>query len=317
MSGKNVAASVRQRLLNLSRSTGEDFQLLLTRYAIERLLYRLAASEYAGRFVLKGAMLFALWTGEMHRPTRDLDLLGFGDGSEAELANVFRSLCSAAVADDGLMFAADTVGVEPIREDQENGGRRVTFVARLGSARVDLQVDVGFGDAITPRAESVTYPTLLGMDAPRLRAYPRETVVAEKLEAMVKLGFTNSRMKDFYDLAVMARTFSFTGSLLRDAIAATFARRGTALPTVPPVALTEAFAKDGAKHKQWSAFRTRSGLVGKVGGLGEVVAELTAFLTAPLAAAATDAGFVLTWKAGGPWDVGGGHVDPTQPGSGK
>jgi predicted nucleotidyltransferase component of viral defense system len=304
MSGRNVAASVRQRLLNLSRTTGEDFQLLLTRYAVERLLYRLAGSEYAGRFVLKGAMLFALWTGEMHRPTRDLDLLGFGDDSEAELANVFRSLCSAAVTDDGMTFAPETVRVEPIREDQEYGGRRVTFVARLGAARVDLQVDVGFGDAITPRAESVTYPTLLGMDAPRLRAYPRETVVAEKLEAMVKLGLSNSRMKDFYDVRVMAHTFPFTGSTLRDAIVATFSRRRTAIPIAPPVALTEAFAQDEAKQKQWSAFRTRNRLVEKVGGLGEVVAELTAFLTPPLAAAAGGVGFGLIWKAGGPWETG-------------
>jgi Nucleotidyl transferase AbiEii toxin, Type IV TA system len=196
-------------------------------------------------------MLFVLWTGEMHRPTRDLDLLGFGDGSAEELARVFRSLCSAALPDDGLTFSADTVNVEPIREDQEYGGQRVTMVVQLGSARVSLQVDVGFGDAITPGAESVTYPTILGMDPPRLRAYPRETVVAEKLEALVKLGLTNSRMKDFYDLAIMARTFPFTGSVLRDVIVATFTRRGTALPSTSPVALTGAFPKDQTKGKQW------------------------------------------------------------------
>jgi predicted nucleotidyltransferase component of viral defense system len=289
MSGKNVAASVRQRLLNLSRKTGEDFQLLLTRYAVERLLYRLAESEYAASFVLKGAMLFALWTGEMHRPTRDLDLLGFGDGSERELTNVFRSLCSTVVTDDGLTFSADTVNVEPIREDQEYGGQRVHMVVQLGSARVDLQVDVGFRDAITPRPEPVTYPTILGMDPPRLRAYPRETVVAEKLEAMVKLGLTNSRMKDFYDLAIMARTFPFTGPVLRDAIEATFTRRGTAMPTTPPVALTEAFGSDETKQKQWQAFHRRSSVAEKVGDLRRVVAELAAFLGQPLAAAPSGA----------------------------
>jgi predicted nucleotidyltransferase component of viral defense system len=301
MSGKNVAASVRQRLLNLSRTTGEDFQLLITRYAIERLLYRLGESEYATRFVLKGAMLFALWTGEMHRPTRDLDLLGSGDGSEGELTKVFRSLCSAAIADDGLAFSADTVSVEPIRENQDYGGQRVTLIVQLGSARVDLQIDVGFGDAITPRAESVEYPTLLGMAPPRLRAYPRETVIAEKLEAMVKLGLTNSRMKDFYDLTIMGRTFPFTGPVLRDAIAATFKRRGTEFPATLPVALTEAFAKDEAKRRQWQAFRKRSGVAEKVGGLEDVVAELAAFLSPPLAAAAVGREFPLSWEAGGPW----------------
>lgn len=302
MSGKNVAASVKQRLLNLSRKTGEDFQLLLTRYAVERLLFRLAESEYANRFVLKGAMLFALWTGEMHRPTRDLDLLGFGDGSQERLAEAFRALCSAQVADDGLVFSPETVNVEPIREDQEYGGQRATLVAKLGSARVDLQVDVGFGDVITPRAEEVEYPTLLGMDPPRLRAYPRETVVAEKLEAMVKLGLTNSRMKDFYDVVVMARSFPFTGQVLRDAIAATFTRRGTAVPNAAPVALTAVFAQDASKRTQWTAFRKRSGLADKIGELDEVVAELAAFLSPPLGAAASAEGFALSWKAGGPWE---------------
>jgi len=230
MSGKNVAASVRQRLLNRSRQTGEDFQLLFTRYAIERLLFRLAASEHRDAFVLKGAMLFALWTGEMHRPTRDLDLLGFGDSGEGRLRAVFETLCGVAVMDDGLTFAADSVAVEPIREDQEYGGQRVTVAVTLGQPRIVLQVDVGFGDAVTPAAEEVEYPTLLGMEPPRLRAYPKETVVAEKLEAMVKLGLANTRMKDFYDVLVMARTFPFDGDTLRRAITATFARRGTAVP---------------------------------------------------------------------------------------
>jgi hypothetical protein len=179
MSGKNVAASVRQRLLNRSRKTGEDFQLLLTRYAMERLLYRLGESEYAARFVLKGAMLFAPWTGQMHRPTRDLDLLGFGDPSGQGLTEVFRSLCSAGGPEDGLVFSSDTVAVQPIREEQEYGGQRVTLMVQLGNARVDLQIDVGFGDVITPAAEPVTYPPLLDLPAPRLRAYPRETVVAD------------------------------------------------------------------------------------------------------------------------------------------
>ncbi len=301
MNGRNVAASIRQRILNVSHKTGEDFQLLLNRYAIERLLFRLGESEYSNRFVLKGAMLFALWTGEMHRPTRDLDLLGFGDATAEELARVFHSLCTRAVADDGLVFDRDTVHVEPIREDQEYGGQRLTLLARLGTARVNLQVDIGFGDAITPKAELVSYPTILEMEPPRLRAYPRETVVAEKLEAMVKLGMANSRMKDFYDVFIIARTFQFHGSVLQDAIAATFARRGTAIPGEAPLALTEEFARDASKQKQWQAFTRRSGLGEKVGELEEVVAVLATFLSEPLSELVEGREFSLLWKAGGPW----------------
>ena len=303
MSGKNVAASVRQRLLNLSRSSGEDFQLLLTRYGVERLLFRLGASEFVDQFVLKGAMLFTVWTGHLHRPTRDLDLLGFGDPDAGRLLAVFRSLCAAAGPDDGLVFAADSVEVRPIREEQEYGGQRVTFVARLGSARVDYQVDVGFGDAVTPAAERIEFPTLLGTERPRLRAYPRETVVAEKCEAMVSLGLANSRMKDFYDLVVLARAFSFEGSVLVEAVRATFARRKTAIPVALPVGLTDQFTSDDAKRRQWAAFRKRGGPeVGKmVGELDSVVAELRAFLGPLLAAAAAGGPSPARWPAGGPW----------------
>jgi predicted nucleotidyltransferase component of viral defense system len=298
---KNADHSVRERLLNLSRKSGEDFQLLLTRYAVERLLFRLARSEYRDSFVLKGAMLFALWTGEMHRPTRDVDFLGFGDASQEHLGEVFRSLCTVSVDDDGLTFNGETVTVEAIREDQEYGGQRVKFTANLGQARVVVQVDVGFGDAVTPAPEEVEYPTLLGMDPPKLRAYPKETVVAEKLDALVKLGVANSRMKDFYDLVVIARTFAFEGDQLRAAITATFERRGTPLPKEPPRALTDAFAKDNSKAKQWKAFCQRSGLEERVGDLPSVVAELGAFLIAPLAAGAAIRSFAASWPPGGPW----------------
>jgi Nucleotidyl transferase AbiEii toxin, Type IV TA system len=164
---KDTAASVRQRLLNLSRRSGEDFQRVLTRYGMERLLDRLSRSEHAPWFVLKGALLFTLWTGELLRPTRDLDLLGFGESSAEGVTEVFQSLCALEVADDGLVFSAETVAVEPIREDQEYGGQPVKLEGRLGRARIDLQVDIGFGDAITPKAEAVEYPTLLGIEPPR------------------------------------------------------------------------------------------------------------------------------------------------------
>lgn len=301
MSGMNIAHSVRQRLLNLSKKSGEDFQVLLIRYAVERLLYRLARSEHRDHFVLKGALLFALWTGEMHRPTRDLDLLGLGDGGAERLAQVFSSLCELAVDDDGLQFDSATVVVEAIREDQEYGGQRVNFNAQLEQAQIKLQVDVGFGDAVTPGVEEVEYPTLLGTDPLRLRAYPKETVVAEKLEAMVKLGMVNSRMKDFYDLVVVARTFSFEGEQLRQALVATFSRRKTDLPSVLPVALTAAFAADNSKARQWKAFCKRSGLKDMAGELDSVVKGLSSFLLPVLLSARRGEPLKSKWSPGGPW----------------
>lgn len=211
-SPKDIGASVRARLLRLARERGEDFQLVLTRYANERLLYRLATSGHASRFVLKGAALFTIWTGEPHRATRDVDLLGFGDPSEDHLRAVFADILAVEVDDDGVRFDESTLDVGPIREEQDYGGVRVVLIAQVTNAKVRLQVDVGFGDAITPDAMNVDFPPLLDFPAPNLRAYPRETVVAEKLEAMVKLGQANSRMKDFYDLAVLSQTFAFEES---------------------------------------------------------------------------------------------------------
>jgi hypothetical protein len=246
-------------------------------------------------------MLFALWTGRMHRPTRDLDLLGYGESSDSSLLSVFRELCQATDQDDALNFRSESVSVEPIREEQEYGGQRVRIDVRLGNARIDLQVDVGFGDAITPAPQVVEYPTLLGMPAPELRAYPPETVVAEKLQAMVQLGMANSRMKDFFDLWIMGRVFSFDGNTLRSAIAATFSRRKTELPSTVPVALTATFSNDEAKKKQWSAFCTRGGLKDQASELQEVVKMLGGFLLPPLLAATRGEPFAEHWPPGGPW----------------
>lgn len=296
-----MAASVRGRLLKKSEETGDTFNRLLILYAIERLLFRISQSPERASFVLKGAMLFALWTGRMHRPTRDLDLLGFGDSGAERLASLFRTLCTLPVEDDGLVFRADSVTVEEIREDQEYGGQRVNLKGALGTAEVTLQVDVGFGDAITPAAVEVDYPTLLTMPAPRLRAYPRETVVSEKLEAMTKLGMANSRMKDFYDVWVLSREFEFQGESLRRAVSATFSRRATELPTAPPVALTAAFSTDAGKKTQWGAFLRKSELQDKAGELEAVVAALADFLLPVLAAAAAGNEWGAAWPKGGPW----------------
>jgi predicted nucleotidyltransferase component of viral defense system len=287
-------------LRRLARERSEDFQLLLTRYANERLLFRLATSPYASQFVLKGAALFTLWTGKAHRATRDLDLLGFGDPGEARVREVFAEVLAQEVPDDGVRFDLDTLAAGLIREGQRYGGVRVEVVARVTTARVRLQVDVGFGDAITPEASVVEFPPLLDFPAPRLRAYPRETVAAEKLEAMVQLGMANSRMKDFYDVAVLARNFDFDGDVLTRAIRATFERRKTPLPTTLPVALTASFTEDATKKIQWSGFVRKAG-ANDAGTLASVVAAIVEFVEKPLAAAARAAQPPKTWRAGGPW----------------
>lgn len=299
----NIGARARARLLRLAKERGDDFQLVLLRFVHERLLYRLASSSYAESFVLKGAALFTVWTGNPHRATRDLDLLGFGDATEAHMRVVFAEIATTPGPDDGVTFDPATIETEPIRGEEAYGGVRVHLEARVATARIRLQVDIGFGDAITPEASVVEFPALLDFPAPRLRAYPRETVVAEKLEAMVKLGLANSRMKDFYDLAFLARHFEFDGAQLATAIRATFERRGTVLPEGTPVALTADFAGASGKAAQWSGFK-RKGAVADAGGLEEVVAEVARFVLRPLAMARTGSPWDGRWPAGGPWTTG-------------
>jgi len=259
----NIAASVRMRLLNIIRETGDDANLVWTRYATERLFYRLSVSEYAGDFILKGAMLFMAWTGQAYRPTVDMDFLSHGVASNERLTGVFRNVCAVEVEPDGLEFDGNSVKASPIREEQEYQGQRVTLTAFLGKARISIRVDVGFGDVVTPKARMLVYPTLLDFPAPRIRAYPRETVVAEKLQAMVVLGIANSRMKDFYDLYVLARDFAFDGATVTRAIKATFKRRKTEIPHATPLSLTEEFGCDGTKSIQGKASGVRKGIWGQ------------------------------------------------------
>lgn len=300
---KDVGASIRARLLQVAKKQGEDFQRVLTCYANERLLYRLAQSSHATSFVLKGAALFVLWTDKPHRATRDIDLLGFGDPSSDRIRAVMTDLISLEVDDDdGLTFDQSTLEVEPIREDQEYGGIRAVVIAVLAGARARLQLDVGFGDAVTPGVLEVVFPTLLDLPAPRLRAYSRETVVAEKLEAIVQLGLANSRMKDFYDLIILSRLFEFQGTTLARAILATFSRRKTSLPAELPVGLTATFAADPSKLAQWKAFLRKSGAP-EPDELAAVVDEIVGFVWQPLEAASRDRAFELRWPAGGPWQA--------------
>ena len=300
---KNVAASIRQRLYDLSRERREDFQLILTRYCLERLLHRLGRSVYSDRFVLKGAMLFAVWTEKVHRPTKDLDLLGYGDDSAEELETIFQQVCRVDVEPDGITFDPDSIQVEDIREDQEYQGQRVKLKSVLGQAQINLQIDIGFGDVITPEAQEIEYPTLLDLPPPRIRAYPKETVVSEKLQAMVAFGMVNSRMKDFYDLWVMSRQFPFEGETLTKAIRATFKRRKTAIPKETPLVFSPEFSKDQNKSTQWQAFLNRTGLSDDGKGLEGVVEEIRAFLEPPLLATSKERLSLKEWTTDGKWQI--------------
>ncbi len=272
---RDIGASVRSRLLKLARESGQPFDLVITRYALERVLYRLSRSAHRDRFALKGAMLITTWFPDPHRPTRDLDLLGFGDSAEESILSVFREVCGMP-ADDGITFEVDNLRIERIREELEYGGLRLRTVANLSRERINVVIDVGFGDAVEPGLEEIEFPVLLDSAAPRLRAYPRETVIAEKFQAMVHLGRANSRMKDFYDVWVLSKAYEFDEARLAKAIAATFERRRTAIPSGVPDALTPEFARDASKLRQWDAFVRE--LAAGPDSLETVVSDLAAFL---------------------------------------
>jgi predicted nucleotidyltransferase component of viral defense system len=257
----NPAASIRAKLLNQSREQQADFQRILINYGLERLLYRLSVSPYKDEFVLKGAMLFTYWSGDLHRATKDVDFLKSGEASKEYLEQVFTDLCGQTPeSDDGLVFDAESIKVAEIREEDSYGGMRVTLKATLANASIPIQADIGVGDAITPEAGIIEFPTLLGMPAPILKAYPVETVIAEKFEAMVSLSFANSRMKDFYDIWAIHQFMHPDQKIVAKAIANTFKRRGTEMPSDIPIALTDVFSKDGTKQKQWVAFVNRAGV---------------------------------------------------------
>ena len=290
----NLPASILARLLTLAKQRGDDYSLLLNRFALERLLLRISTSPHANRFLLKGALLFALWYDEPHRPTRDADLLGFGADDEANLIATFRDIAAMEVG-DGIVFDLESVKADAIREGNTYGGARITLVARIGSTRCALQIDVGFGDAVTPEPQTIAYPTLLkDFQAPTLRAYPVYTVIAEKYQAMVMLGQANSRMKDFYDLAVIARRSELDGATLAAALAATFARRQTALPSERPLALTSQFSQDPAKRRQWQAFLNKNRIT--AGSLTDTVGLLNLLLWPPTEVATANSQTTATWR---------------------
>ena len=292
---QDVGASVRARLLQRARAEGIDFQLLLTRYVFERFLYRLSVSQYRDRFVLKGALLLSMWAGDHFRPTRDIDFLGYGDTSPNVLAEVIRTICAEPVADDGVVFSQKDIEAVLIREETEYGGVRIRTIASVSNARIPVQVDVGYGDAITPAPVEIKYPTLLEFAAARLKAYPIETIVAEKFESVVILGMANSRMKDYYGLYLILQTFSFKLNSLREAISRTFQRRGTMLPEAVPVGLTDKFATE--RQSRWRGFLELNHIAPVSPNFALVVADILNFLMPLLHTADLD----LTWHRGGPW----------------
>lgn len=302
MTVKNLAASVHARLLNHARATKRPFQELLQYYAMERFLYRLSKTPHRARFVLKGALMLHVWKAPLARATKDLDFLGRVDNSLENLEGVIRQVCAADVEPDGVVFDEATVKTERIKEDADYEGVRVRFVGLLGNARVAMQIDVGFGDVVTPGAETITYPVLLEFPAPELSGYPRETVVAEKFHAMVYLRTLNSRMKDFYDVWLLASQYAFDGALLAKAIAATFANRDTAID-VAPIAFTSGFTEQGSTLAQWTAFRNKLPNTECPAKLSNVVPFLAGFLLPIARALASGESFDRHWSPGGPWST--------------
>jgi hypothetical protein len=274
---------------------------MLTRYALERLLFRLSISPHKDHFILKGAMLYAAWLEDPFRTTRDLDLLSFGDREAERLVAIFRDICVQAVDEDGLNFDAEHIVAEPIRDDQTYGGLRLRTSARLGTAVIPIQIDIGFGDVVTPDPSELEYPVLLDQPVPKLNAYPRETVAAEKFEAMVVLDLANSRMKDFYDLLAMSRLFTFEGATLAAAIRATFKRRATPVPREHPPSLTGAFSDDPQKVQQWRSFLAREPLLIDEPELPTVIREIGDFIMPAAHGAIDDGQMPGCWAPDGGW----------------
>lgn len=301
MSGRDLGASVRQRLLNQSRAQNRPFQELLQYFAMERFLYRLAKSPHADRFILKGALLLTAWRAPVSRPTMDIDLAGRTENRPDHIEAIVSAVCVAVVEPDGIEFDRDSIEVRRIKEDADYEGVRVQFHATLAKARIPMQLDIGFGDVITPGPTEVSYPTILDFPPPVIRAYPKETVVAEKLEALTALGLLNSRMKDFYDLGLLSRLYPFDEQSLARAIAATFRQRGTTIE-LEPIGLTKAYCDDPARVLQWRAFVRRSRFGETERDLMRLINEIRAFVLPVLSKIAADSLLNGHWKPGGPWE---------------
>lgn len=298
---KNLAASIQQRLLDRALKSGQEFQVMLTNFLLERLLYRLGRSPVRTRFVLKGALLFRVWADTPYRATLDLDLLRRGASSRQAVAADIRTICATSAPEDAVEFDAGDLTVEDIRAEDEYAGLRVRFVGLLGNTRTRLQVDIGTADATWPEPEVTSYPVLLDLPAPSVLAYHPATVVAEKLEALVVLGLTNSRIKDYFDVNYLAANFPFEGATLARAIGATFERRKTPFPDATPEGLTDAYWDHQDRDAQLRAFVRRTRVRVDMGSARSLLPLLRQFLLPPLAAARSAQPFDRHWAPGGPW----------------
>ena len=296
---KNLSASVMARLYNQARHRGRPLNDLLQFYAIERFLFRLSCSDYANSFILKGALMFVALKLHSFRPTRDIDLLGYTSNEVENIVRIMQEICLQPVEPDGLTFDPETIRGHRINEDADYQGVRVQFVATLGKAHMPMQIDVGFSDIVWPSPIESDYPTILPQKGPHLRGYSLESIIAEKVQAMVYLGIVNSRLKDFYDVWTLINEFDFDGQTLTQAFEKTFSHRKTALPEGIPQALTEDFAHD--KQVQWQAFGKRIGSNLNIPTLEVVIEMLRNFLMPPLEAANNKTGFRAVWKHGMGW----------------
>lgn len=299
-SARNVSASIRQRLLDRSRKAGRTFNEVLQYFAMERFLFRLSMSPYANRFILKGAMMLSVWHAADARSTMDIDVLGKLDNAEDAVKGAIREILATPVSEDGIAFLADTIEASRIAEDADYHGIRVTFRAQLDTARVNMKVDIGFGDVIFPSPERLPFPTILALPAPELLCYSRESAIAEKCQAMVKLGSLNSRMKDFYDIWLLSRQFDFDAAVLGKALRLTFERRSTSLAGLG--SFSAEFAE--AKQRQWMAFRSRMRLDHAPAHFADILGQLSVFLCFLGSRNQQDEIQGLRWKAPGPWEEG-------------
>jgi len=297
---RNIAASIHQRIKNAADQSGERFSDLLQHYALERFLYRLAASPHRDRFVLKGALMLRVWEIATIRPTRDIDLLGRTANEPERIAEIVREVCGAAVDPDGLEFDPATVQVGRIAEEAEYEGVRATLAGRLGKARIPMQIDIGFGDRVTPEPVEIEYPAVLGTPRARLMGYTPETTIAEKFHVMLHRGTLNSRMKDFFDIWALSRSRAFDGRILSRAVHATCEQRGTAVVVSPDALMPDALA-DPQKAMQWTAFRRRLGATDAPETFAEVGGWIAEFLGPVVESVAAGRSLDRTWSPGGPW----------------
>lgn len=301
-SKKNVAHSVRTQLLALAKQRKEDFNFLIERYALERMLFRLSNSSHVNRFVLKGGLLVSLWASNTYRPTRDADMLAYGDPKPEGLKEIFRELCTLESQSDGLIFDPETITDQAIKEDQEYSGTRIVIEASLMDIKIRVQFDIGFGDAVYPEAQIAEYPTMIaGLSSPKLKVYPRETVIAEKFETLIVRGLDNSRMKDYYDLWFLQQTFDFDGATLAQALRGTFERRRTPLLQEIPIGLSEQFYSNDAKLKQWNAFLQRNAVKQQPNNLAEVIKDISRFILPVYVACTKGELFAGNWNLEKGW----------------